>query len=351
MSYVYPCFFILLFVPYVKTCANFTVQNCIDIPFGFQSISTMKCIQLVPTQFNMLTNYSIQNYIVKQSATKCYDIILLDSSPKILFSSECTDRCSEKYCTLFSNQPNTSIINIFYSASSTYGLINSTTNYMLSYDYFLFDACPSGDSKALLIIVYVLAGVIGALTIGVIARCAISRWMDRPGDADKYNLRWLRDWFLCRETSGNTQSNMPESEGKPYIVQFSDQQPNIHITQLDLSSNSGISTQQAMMSSNSPYNSRQGQNHRQGHSSGNNSDPRSFGVSSQSNGPIIDVSSGGVYYPEDSDVQSNISSEVVEDHPQELSVSSIVERLSSKASNALSSLRGYVSLEYPIVRL
>ncbi|CAF1330145.1 unnamed protein product [Adineta steineri] len=349
MSYVYRCFFILLFVPYVKTCANFTVQNCIDIPFGFQSISTMKCIQLVPAQFNMLTNYSIQNYIVKQSATKCYDIILLDSLPKILFSSECTDRCSEKYCTLFSNQPNTSIINIFYSASSTYGLINSTTNYMLSYDYFLFDTCPTSNTKTLLIIVYVLAGVIGVLTIIVVVRCIISRLMDKPG-AEPYNWRWLLAWFLCRERSENTPSNMPENEIKPYTIEFGDQ-PNIHTTQLDLSSNSGISTQQAMMSSNSPYNSRQRQNHRQGHSSGNNSDPRSFGVSSQSNGPVIDVSSGGVYYPEDSDIQSNISSEVVEDHPQELSVSSIVERLSSKASNALSSLRGYVSLEYPIVRL
>jgi hypothetical protein len=45
-------------------------QYCTDIIFNFRSISSIKCVQLIPIHYNLSIEYSVQNYVI----TKCYNI-------------------------------------------------------------------------------------------------------------------------------------------------------------------------------------------------------------------------------------------------------------------------------------
>ena len=126
----------LLSIHYAHMCTNFLVQHCTDIPFGFKSMLKIKCIQLIPAQYDYLTEYSIQNYLVKKSMD-CYDVVSYDPSSRVLFSNQCQELCPEQYCRLFDSQPNTTIFNIFYSDSSTYDSMSLANDGILSYDYLL----------------------------------------------------------------------------------------------------------------------------------------------------------------------------------------------------------------------
>lgn len=48
-------------------------QYCTDIIFNFRSISSIKCVQLIPIHYNLSIEYSVQNYVITKS-TKCYNI-------------------------------------------------------------------------------------------------------------------------------------------------------------------------------------------------------------------------------------------------------------------------------------
>ncbi|CAF1342021.1 unnamed protein product [Adineta ricciae] len=193
MKWLY--FLIIVFtIVYADTCDRFLTQHCIDIPFGFRSISQMKCLQLIPADFDVSIVYSVKNYIIKKTSN-CYDIVSYESPSNVLFSSRCEELCPREYCKLLSNQPNTSIINIFYSESSTYEVTNQAVD--LSYDYFLFDSCSSDNRQNVIlrIVVYTLAGVIGVLTIIVVTGCIVGSILK---DKDIFSWRWIRDLFLCR---------------------------------------------------------------------------------------------------------------------------------------------------------
>ncbi|CAF0947457.1 unnamed protein product [Rotaria sp. Silwood1] len=129
----------------------------------------MKCIQLIPIQYDSSFVYSIDYYIISK-VHKCYNIVSYNSSQIILFSNECRELCLDEYCLLFDNQSNRSIINIFYSQSLNYEEINSTTNNISSYDYFLLDKCGTTNptNKILLIVIFILIAIVVILTIAVI---------------------------------------------------------------------------------------------------------------------------------------------------------------------------------------
>jgi len=173
----------------------------------------MKCIQLVPVQFDSSIDYSVKNYIV-QTAPKCYNIVSYNSSSTNLFSNECQELCPEQYCLLFDNQPNTSIINIFYSPLSNYDLINPLTNNILSYDYYLFDTCSSTNqtNEILLIVVYILCANVVILTIGVILKFIISHKLKRNKSRPyrPYDWYWILDCLFCQVKSNDEQNNKPE---------------------------------------------------------------------------------------------------------------------------------------------
>ncbi|CAF0868888.1 unnamed protein product [Adineta ricciae] len=154
----------------------------------------MKCLRLIPADFDISIAYSVKNYIIKKTS-KCYDIVSYESPSNVLFSSRCEELCPREYCKLLSNQPNTSIINIFYSESSTYDVANQAAD--LSYDYFLFDSCSSDSRQNVIlrIVVFTLAGVIGVLTIIVVTGCIVGSLLK---DKDIFSWRWIRDLFLCR---------------------------------------------------------------------------------------------------------------------------------------------------------
>lgn len=210
----YSSLLILLFIPYTNSCQNFTVQHCTDIQFNFRSISSIKCIQFVPTHYDMSINYAVKNYIIIKYAL-CFNVQSYDSSSSsILFSNECREQCPDEYCSLFDNQPTTSIINIFYSESSKYELNNDDTqNDILSYDYFLFDRCSSADQTKdiLLIVVYVLAGVVCLLTLLVITKYIIAWILKRKYgpefDSQAYNWEWLLYTLCCSECEVNQTEN------------------------------------------------------------------------------------------------------------------------------------------------
>ncbi|CAF1564030.1 unnamed protein product, partial [Adineta ricciae] len=100
---------------------------CIDIAIGSDSISNIKCVQLVPVELDPSFIYPVENYIVKKGYT-CYDIFTFDSPAATIFSNECREQCPEEYCLLFDNQSNRSIRNIFYPESSDDQLFNREIN-------------------------------------------------------------------------------------------------------------------------------------------------------------------------------------------------------------------------------
>ncbi|CAF0851806.1 unnamed protein product [Rotaria sordida] len=220
-SSLFSIFFILLFSQCVSLCKNFLVQHCTDITIGFESISKIKCIQLIPIQFDLSFVYSVENYIILK-INKCYNIVSYNSSQTILFSNECRELCFEQYCLLFDNQSNRSIINIFYSQSLNYQEINSITNNISSYDYFLFDKCSTTNriNKILIIIVYVLVAIIVLLTIVVILKYCISYKLNKDPNYDPYAWRWIIDCFLCQirqENEHERNSNIIEDYNQSRI--------------------------------------------------------------------------------------------------------------------------------------
>jgi hypothetical protein len=220
-----PLFLIFLLYPYINSCEHFIVQPCTDIPFYFPST---KCIQLIPNQFDSSIKYSVQTYLVVKAA-KCFNIQSYESPSSILFTNECREQCLEQYCLLFDNQPNTSVINIFFSQSSTYELTNSeTNNNHSSYDYFLFDQCSSSNpaNQILLIIVYVLCSVIALLTVIVIAKYILSCISKREGQPprDPYNLKWICDFLCCRLLDDNSSPKIQDRRtSDPYIIENNNQ--------------------------------------------------------------------------------------------------------------------------------
>ncbi|CAF4930336.1 unnamed protein product, partial [Rotaria socialis] len=207
-----PILFALLFSQYVNSCKNFLAQYCIDIAIGSDSISNIKCVQLVPVELDPSFIYPVENYIVKKGYT-CYDIFTFDSSATTIFSNECREQCPEEYCLLFDNQSNRSIRNIFYPESSDDQLFNLEINSSSSYDYLLFDKCSASNrtNQILLIVVCVLVGFIVVLTIAIVFKYVISaRYRRRPEEYEPYNWRWLVDLFLCRTSENKSISNRHE---------------------------------------------------------------------------------------------------------------------------------------------
>ncbi|CAF3462593.1 unnamed protein product [Rotaria sp. Silwood1] len=160
----------------------------------------MKCIQLIPIQYDSSFVYSIDYYIISK-VHKCYNIVSYNSSQIILFSNECRELCLDEYCLLFDNQSNRSIINIFYSQSLNYEEINSTTNNISSYDYFLLDKCGTTNptNKILLIVIFILIAIVVILTIAVILKYCITYQLRKDSSYDPYAWRWIIDCFFCVE--------------------------------------------------------------------------------------------------------------------------------------------------------
>lgn len=327
---VLPLFLILLLGQYGNTCDNFLVQQCTDNPIGFKSISNMKCIQLVPTQFDTLIEYSVENYIIKKSTT-CYDIISYNSSSTILFSNECREVCQDQYCLLFNNQPNTSIINIFYTESSIYDLINPITNNMLSYDYFLFDICSSKThSQVLFIVALVLAGIVGILTIGVVLKFVIAAILKytHGKDYNPYDWRWLRDLLCCRLRRGNRHENVL------YIIENNPQSP-ANQNPVHLRNNFDTSSPRDMIPTTSSNNTHERQNNRRGSTSGNSSNTQPANFSSENDISTIHRRNTGQYCYDEADCQSNYSSDETGNHLEVPNLSTL-RKLSSKISSAVS---------------
>jgi hypothetical protein len=323
----------------------------------------MKCIQLIPAQFNASISYSVENYIVKKVAN-CYDVASYNSPSTILFSNQCYDVCPDKYCLLFNNQPNTSIINIFYSgssASSAYALINPMTNYLLSYDYLFFDSCPSiyDANRIYLIVVYVLAGVIGVLTIGVILKfiiCAIIKKL-HP-DADLTNWQWLLDFLLGRLPPKDDQENRHEPEPSSLYIIDNDIRPKVKKNPLHSTNNLNTSSQQHIISSSSSHNT-SGQRNDRRDRGGSSSDPRQLGASSENGTPTIHRHIISDYILNEDDLESNHSLDAIE-NPHQIQTLPILQKLAARLTGTLSNKsipNGYEALEakpspdYSIVRL
>jgi hypothetical protein len=292
-------FLIVLICQYVNSCKNFLVQQCTDIPIGFNSITSIKCIQLIPSQFDSSIDYSVENYIIKK-ALKCYDILSYNSSLINLFSNQCQELCPEQYCLLFDNQPKTSIINIFYSQSSIYDLNNALSNNFSSYDYYLFDSCSSSyeQSRTLLIVVYVLCGIVGVLTIKI----------------DPYNWRWIIDFLLCQIRPTTEQSNrsprLEEYESQTRVDGNRSQPRHDHVCSVQSNTTPTASSDNAY------------------ERSSNSTDPRYRNYSSENSTPNLLRGTNLEYYYGEFD-------ETV-DPPQRSSISQTLQKLSAKASNTLS---------------
>jgi hypothetical protein len=327
-----PLFLFVLFCKYINSCKNFLVQNCVDISIGFNSISTIKCIQLIPAQFDLSIDYSVENYIIQKSET-CYNIGLYNSSSINLFSNECSEICPEQYCLLFDNQPNTSIINVFYSPSSIYELIQSITNDTLSYDYFLFDTCSSTDrtNRILLIIVYLLCAIIVILTIAVILKFIISKKLrgnpSRP--YRPYDWRWILDCIFCQIQRNNKQMNKRERNSNDSdSVENSNQSGTNRLNQRN--NLVTTSTQAFMISSSSPNTTNDRRNYGNS-SSGNSSYQRDHGLIFENNIPISNLSNNAEYI----EYEDTNSLAETENHNQQPVLASL-QRLSQKVSSALS---------------
>ncbi|UJR23042.1 hypothetical protein I4U23_026068 [Adineta vaga] len=355
----------LSFIQYVKSCNKFTVQECIDIPFGFNSMSSIKCIQLVPIQFDVLIDYPVQNYLVKKTA-KCYDIVSYNSSSIMLFSNQCQELCGEQYCLFFDSQPNTAVINIFYTESSIYDEINSQTDGIYSYDYLLFDTC-SADNKAnriLIIIVYTLAGFIGLVTIILIVKCIISKRLTKDGECHPYDWRWWRDLILFRKHPGNDPANRPGNEpNNLYIIEY-DNQPPRPSNAIQRREYNHISSQAQITSTSTPtINLNRRQTPRRNYSTENSSNPSHIDFTSDLSTPTNRLPVNEIDHSNDEDLSNNNSVNETShshSHHQPSSIMAALHRLSSKASSVLTgihSAHAYDTLgpkqspEYPIIRL
>lgn len=195
-------FLFTFYFQYIISCKNFQVQSCTDIPIKFKSISTIKCLQLIPIIFDISFDYSVKNYVVSKGS-QCYNILSFESPSITIFSNECKELCPDEYCQLFDNQLNTSIINIFYSSLLTYEYATTLTYDTSSFDYLLFDQCSSANhtNRILFIVVFTLCGIIVALSIVVIAKYLIAIYLKkyrRGRPYSPYDIYWILDCILCR---------------------------------------------------------------------------------------------------------------------------------------------------------
>ena len=323
--------FLFVLVSYANACRNFLVQHCTDIPFAYLPIATTKCIQLVPHSYDQFVDYPVENYIVLKSSP-CYNIVSFNATSTALFSNECREQCPDEYCLLFDNQSNTSIINIFYSSLSTYKLSSSSSPDVSSYDYLPFDDCSSKNrtNAILLIITYVLCGVIGALTIGVILKYIISwRLKKRGGSYQPYNWRWLRDCLFCclRETDQPSGRKVQPETGDPPAAGITD-----HRTYPR--NNFDLSAQPYTLSSDSSNNT-PGRSINPDYNSGNSSDPRFLSLSSDNTTPFLPSPVTTGYFDFNTESALDPPSMELEDLPRSSPVP-LRQRLSEKASAALS---------------
>ncbi|CAF1625509.1 unnamed protein product [Adineta ricciae] len=327
---------------------------------------TIKCIQLIPAQYEYQTEYSIQNYLVKKS-TDCYDVVSYDSSSRVLFSNQCQELCPEQYCQLFDSQPNTTIFNIFYSDSSTYDIMSSANDGILSYDYLYFDTCSADNHqrRVLIIIVFVLAGFIALITVLLIARCIIRRKNLKEGNWHPYDWRWVRDMALCRHPTDGHVQNRPENEPNPlYIIEYNTQ-PSVDSNRPQTKSRHNATSRSQVTPASSPNIAvKRRRNYVKDYSTDTNSVPSHIDGSSGLSIPANPLPLAIIHHSDSGESLSNDSVDASSRHhsqrePQS-SIRSALNRLSSKASSVLTgthsshgydSLGGRISREYPIIRL
>ncbi|CAF3368785.1 unnamed protein product [Rotaria sp. Silwood2] len=341
-SFLFSTLFILSFFQYVNSCENFLVQHCTDIPIGFKSISTIKCIQLIPIQSDPSLIYSVENYIISK-VNKCYNIASYKSSQTILFSNECREICQEEYCLLFDKQSNKSIINIFYSQSLNYEEINSITNNILSYDYFLFDKCSTTNltDKILFIVTFVLVAIIVILTIAVVLKYYVSYRLRKDPSYDPYAWRWIIDCLLCRirqERKLETNSSMVEGYSPSGIDE-----------DLSFSKNNLIISLPLHTIIHDPTNNSQEQRNNQSHTSRYSSNQQFSGFSYKSSSqdqPEADSTEYRGFY---NDLDDNNVPYTIENHNHmPLPHQSLLRKLSSEVHNTLAlklNATGYEELE------
>lgn len=340
-------------------CQNFLVQYCTDIPLQFEPIAAIRCIQLVPVQFYKLVEYSVQNYVVKK-ATTCYDVVLYNSSSPPLFSNTCQERCPAEYCRLFDNQPNNTVINIFYSPTFTYELRNSTVNDPFSYDYYPFVVC-SNDIDTYRVVVYALAAFIGCLTAAVVLLCVIRHCCKGRPRCNPWDWRWYRDLLLCRFYGPSNSVVSPEPEPhRLYFIGNDTPRSNGHNRSPARHPPATNSSTPVVPVSSSVNYLRKTPNIHQKSSTGNSTYPPSSNSTSVRTAYTIEHS-GSELYPRVHQQPEN-NGPVDRTTTQQPGLVATLSRLSSKASNALSgtlssrsraygSLRSNSSYEYPIVRL
>ena len=326
----------------------------------------IKCIQLIPAQYDYLTEYSIQNYLVKKSMD-CYDVVSYDPSSRVLFSNQCQELCPEQYCRLFDSQPNTTIFNIFYSDSSTYDSMSLANDGILSYDYLYFDTCSADNHqrRVLIIIVFVLAGFIVLMTVLLFARCIIRRKQLKEGDWHPYDWRWIRDMVICRHLTDGHLQNRPENEPNPlYIIEYNTQ-PSVHNNQSQTRSHHDAPSRPQVIPTSSPKIAvKRRRSYVNGYSTDSNSIPSHIDGSSGLSIPTNPLPLAVIHHSNSGESLSNdsvdASSRSHSHHQPQSSILNALNRLSSKASSVLTgthsshgydSLGGRISREYPIIRL
>lgn len=214
MFYVYRSLIFFLFI-FLRlsfgddaVSSNFISQPCTDILFTFPSMESMKCLQLVPKIDQHGNNYTTKNVFLQKQGI-CYDVLTIESST-VLLPHVCLEVCIAEYNNLFDDKSNVSIYNIFYSSASPFPSISYSS--FMSYDYKLFDQCSASkkNEQILLIVVYVLSGIIGVLTLAVILKYIISWRLRKKPTYQPYNARWLVDALLCRLHKDNQSTTEQE---------------------------------------------------------------------------------------------------------------------------------------------
>lgn len=287
MKYFCHAFLLAFWYRSVNTCKNFLVQQCTDILIGFHPLSTIKCIQLFPAQFDLSFEYSVKNYIIKKTI-QCHSIVSYDNSSSIiLFSNECRELCPEEYCLLFDHQSNTSIINIFYSSSSIYQSIKPLTNNSRSYDYYYFDTCSSINQKdrIFIIVAAVLFAIVVILTIAVISKFIVTRRL-RKGEKPyrPYDILWILDCLFCQIKSADERTDKPLENSIDMNSTEDDHRPRMNPSD---TRNSGTTSTQPNMISTGSSNTRDSHpTNRNNRDSGNSSGQGFANFSSETNTSI-----------------------------------------------------------------
>lgn len=320
-------FSLYIFIVYcsiANSCENFTIHYCTDIPFILSPISDIKCLQLLPINAQTSFDYTVENYIIKNTS-KCYDIVSLDSlTSDILYSEQCQQICSENYCQLFDKHPSTSIINIFYSTTLNYESIMSLNNSMSSYDYYRFDSCSSlsSSTRTTLIIVYVLVGIVIVLAIAVLVHCLLRRKYKRVFAEQIYQRFWLLDFLCCDLKRSNESMNRINPKLSESVIT-----DNTNMTQTRLP---WLSSPSAFVIGNGTSNS--SSNHRRDYNQSSNET-----LQYPSRSTTVDSAD-----PDDSNARDSDRSDVgIENDNQERALP-LLEKISSRASEILSARQSHI---------